>query len=188
MKKNALKDPTVTRDEAGDETVALTAAQLGNMLIDNTPMLDTDDALLFRNVCAALLDELPPQSILDQIDANDLAYNLVAETRCRRAIVATHEGGRLNATKYKIPKIKKELREKIISGPDLETLHKLAKLEENYGRNRRAIAKEWRARADNRTRLASSSPAQPLRIPADQTPSLAPDREQMDGGVNQDGN
>ena len=184
--KKPLRINTVTRYEAGVETTALTPSQLGNMLIDNTPLLGTDDGLLFRNICATLLNENPPQSILDQIDANDLAYNLIVETRCRRAIVAAH--AKSKTTHAKNLSIKKELREELISSGNLEILHKLAKLEENYARNRRALGKEWRARAENRNRVASSSPARPPRMAADQSPPLAPDREQMDAGVNQDGN
>ena len=183
MKKKALKNGT---DEAGDETVALTAAQLSNMLLENTPLLGTDDGLLFRNIYTTLLNENPPQSILDQIDANDLAYNLIVESRCRRAIAAAH--AKSKTTHAKRLGIEKELRAELISDHHLETLHKLAKLEENYGRNRRALGKEWRARSENRNRVASSSPARPLGISGDQSPPLAPDREQMDGGVNQDGN
>jgi hypothetical protein len=69
MKRDALQNRTLTRDKAGEEPTALKAVGLGNMLIGNTPLLDTDDAILFRNVCPTLLDENPPQSILDQIDA-----------------------------------------------------------------------------------------------------------------------
>jgi hypothetical protein len=80
------------------------------MLIGNAPLLDTDDAFLFRNVCAALLDEVPPQSILDQIDANDLAYNLTLETRYRRGIAATQEQNRVSFINVRDKRTKKELR------------------------------------------------------------------------------
>jgi hypothetical protein len=184
--KDELKNRAVAHYEAEGEIAALTPAQLGNMLIENTPLLDTDDVVLFRNVTATLLDELPPQSILDQIDAIDFAYNMALENRCRGAIATKHEQEKHTSTRMYNPKIKKELRGESISGPSaLETWHKLLKLGEIYGRNRRAIGKEWRARAENRKRPASS-PALPIAV--DQSPPLAPDREQMDGEVNQDGN
>jgi hypothetical protein len=147
--------------------------------------LDTDDARFFRSLCAVLLDENPPQSILDQIDANDFAYNLIVETRCRRAIAATHAQSKTTFSNIRSFKTKKELRGELISNSDLEHLHKLAKLEDNYGRNRRAIGKDWRARAENRSRIGSSSPVQRPRIAVDQSPPLAPDREQADGGASQ---
>jgi hypothetical protein len=98
---------------------------------------------------------------------NDLAYNLLVETRYRRAIVAVHAQSK--TTFVKTLRIKKELRAEIISSGTLENLHKLAKVEENYGRNRRGSRKGV-AREGRESQQGASV------------------REQTDGGANQDGN
>jgi hypothetical protein len=175
------KGRSVTRRNEEDKIAELTPAQLGYMLIDNTASLHEQDPLVYRKLCATILDEVQAQSIFDHIDADDFAYNLTTENLFRRAIMATLGKAKKSFANTTIT-TKEELRGELISGPALETLHKLSKLEDNYGRNRRAIGNGLRARAESRKRL-TSAPVQSFPV-GEEPPPLAPDYGQADEAVN----
>ena len=171
----------VVQHEAEDEVGELTPAQLGHMLIDNTASLHNQDQHVYRKLCTAIIDEVQGQSIFDYIDADDHAHNLAMEGLFRRAMMATFEQNKTSASNTSI-KTKKELRGELIKGPVLETMHKLAKLEDHYGRNRRFIGDKLRTRAESR-KMLTSAPVQSLAGGAEESPSIAPHHGQANEGV-----
>jgi hypothetical protein len=171
--------------ESNDTIAELTPAQLGYILIDNTASLPNHDPRVYRKLCATILDEIEARSIFDYIDADDFAYNRTMENLFRRAMTAAVEKNKKSYSNTSIT-TKEELRGELLSGPVLETLHKLSKLEDNYARNRRVIGKEMRASSGRRKR-PSAVPIQCFPAAAEESPPLIPDQEQADEEVNQDG-
>jgi hypothetical protein len=155
-----LNDPE-TREivaHAANPLAPLTHGQVGQAIMDNTPLLESEDRELYQRLCNAILEELKPETVLDYFDVNDVVFKAFEEHRYKAAAAAMLETARQKA--WKGLKRPKEVREDHLDKASLQNLEQLSRLDDNAGRTRRSIQREIRARINER-KMASSPPIAP---------------------------
>ena len=127
--------------------------QFGQVIMDMSPLLDSEDRYLYETMCHNIIRELRPQSSLEYFEVIDFVFKFFEERRYKLGIAALFQTAK--GRNEKSPFIPEELHETWLPKYYVESLEGLARLSDNAGRIRRALQKNLRDMVCERNKALS---------------------------------
>jgi hypothetical protein len=113
--------------------------RLFQKLLDDAPLLETEDKALYRGVVETVISELKPQSMLELLAIKDIADKRFEEWRYRRTTAKLIDKARAPKIGSRVPSIENNIIHNYL--PQVTTL---SRIEANCANSRRASEKDLR--------------------------------------------
>jgi hypothetical protein len=154
------KDLEVKTPRANLSAIGLMAlnepTEVCQMLIDDAPLLESEDEALYKLIYRTVVDECKPQSFLDLIEVKDYVDKLWEEQRYKKSIADVIDCERnkwADSARRFLPKKKRDdKRQATAYLPLLSAIQGLSRLADNSGAVRRKLHKELSQKKRNQNK------------------------------------